>query len=79
MGSPYVPARAFSGMFRPTPARPLATRGESPVPVHPEPAWQNGPSCRTRAQAMTTSLTLAAAAPTVCTGPLPASTPTGAW
>ena len=62
-------------MLRPTPARPLATRGESPVPVHPEPAWQNGPSSRTRAQAMTTSLTLAAVAPTVCTGPLPASTP----
>ncbi len=62
-------------MLRPMPARPLATRGESPVPVYPEPAWQNGPSSRTRAQAMTTSLTLAAVAPTVCTGPLPASTP----
>ena len=77
MGSPYVPARAFSGMLRPMPARPLATRGESPVPVHLEPAWQNGASSRMRAQAMTTSLTLAAA-PTVCTGPLPASTPIGA-
>ena len=77
MGSPYVPARAFSGMLRPTPARPLATRGESPAAVHPEPAWQNGSSPRMRAQAMTTSLTLAAA-PTVCAGQLPASTPIGA-
>ena len=54
---------------------PEAASGRFATPVHPESAWQNRPSPRTREWAMATSDTLAAAVSTACTRPLPASAP----
>ena len=75
MGSPTCPL----GRFRACSALCRRGRGQlgasRPCPCIPSRRGKHGPSSRTRAQAMTTSLTLAAVAPTVCTGPLPASTP----